>query len=274
MTENKLMKLKVLSLGAGVQSTALALMIEKGEMDKVDCAIFADTKGEPKLVYEHLDWLETQVSYPIYRTSWRDLKEDMLDAAVGKYKFMAIPLFTKNMETGKKGLLRRQCTFDYKIKPVQQKVRQLLGYSKGQRVKKDTQVDMVMGISYDELQRMKENQLKYIENKYPLVDNKIRRSDCLEWMAKNNYPRPPRSACTFCPYHSNVEWREIKKNKEEWEEVIRIDEIIRHSSKKLNEFDEVFLHRSCVPIKDADLSDGDSSKQLSLLDECEGMCGV
>ena len=274
MTENKLMKLKVLSLGAGVQSTALALMIEKGEMDKVDCAIFADTKGEPKLVYEHLDWLETQVSYPIYRTSWRDLKEDMLDAAVGKYKFMAIPLFTKNMGTGKKGLLRRQCTFDYKIKPVQQKVRQLLGYSKGQRVKKGTQVDMVMGISYDELQRMKENQLKHIENKYPLVDNKIRRSDCLEWMAKNNYPRPPRSACTFCPYHSNAEWREIKKNKEEWEEVIKIDEIIRHSSKRLSEFDEVFLHRSCVPIKDADLSDSDSSKQLSLLDECEGMCGV
>lgn len=274
MTENKLMKLKVLSLGAGVQSTALALMIEKGEMDKVDCAIFADTKGEPKLVYEHLDWLETQVSYPIYRTSWRDLKEDMLDAAVGKYKFMAIPLFTKNMGTGKKGLLRRQCTSDYKIKPVQQKVRQLLGYSKGQRVKKGTKVDMVMGISYDELQRMKENQLKHIENKYPLVDNKIRRSDCLEWMAKNNYPRPPRSACTFCPYHSNFEWREIKKNKEEWEEVIRIDEIIRHSSKRLSEFDEVFLHRSCVPIKDADLSDSDSSKQLSLLDECDGMCGV
>lgn len=274
MTEDKLMNLKVLSLGAGVQSTALALMIEKGEMDKVDCAIFADTKGEPKLVYEHLDWLETQVSFPIYRTSWRDLKEDMLDAAVGKYKFMAIPLYTKNMETGKKGLLRRQCTFDYKIKPVQQKVRQILGYSKGQKVKKGTKVDMVMGISYDELQRMKDNALKYIENKYPLVDNKIRRSDCLEWMDKNNYPKPPRSACTFCPYHSNVEWREIKKNAEEWAEVIRIDEIIRHSSKKLNEFDEVFLHRSCVPIKDADLSDGDSSKQLSLLDECEGMCGV
>ena len=42
--------LRVLSLGAGVQSTTLALMIEKGEIPMVDCAIFADTMGEPKKV--------------------------------------------------------------------------------------------------------------------------------------------------------------------------------------------------------------------------------
>ncbi len=51
--------LRVLSLGAGVQSTTLALMIEKGEIPMVDAAIFADTGAEPKAVYDHLDWLET-----------------------------------------------------------------------------------------------------------------------------------------------------------------------------------------------------------------------
>ena len=51
-------KLKVLSLGAGVQSTTLALMINQGELPMVDCAVFADTKGEPKYVYDHLNWLK------------------------------------------------------------------------------------------------------------------------------------------------------------------------------------------------------------------------
>lgn len=265
--------LRVLSLGAGVQSTTLALMIEKGEVPMVDCAIFADTKGEPKLVYEHLKWLESQLSFPIYQTSWRDLKQDMIDASVGKYKFMSIPLFTKNIKTGKKGLLRRQCTFDYKIKPVQQKVRKLLGYAKGEKVKKGTKVEMLMGISYDEMQRMKINALKYIENVYPLVEKKIRRHNCLDWMKKNNYPKPPRSACTFCPYHTNLEWAEIKKNKDEWDEVVAIDEMIRHSSKK-DENDRVYLHKSCVPLSEADLKDSKDKGQYSLLDECDGMCGV
>tara|TARA_Y100000004_G_scaffold56621_1_gene62990 strand:- start:841 stop:966 length:126 start_codon:yes stop_codon:yes gene_type:complete len=34
-----LKNLRVLSLGAGVQSSTLALMIEKGEIPMVDCAI-------------------------------------------------------------------------------------------------------------------------------------------------------------------------------------------------------------------------------------------
>ena len=120
------MKLRILSLGAGVQSSALALMIEKGQVPMVDAAIFADVKGEPKAVYTHLDWLEKQLSYPVYRVTWRDLKQDILDAAVGEYTAFTAPFFTKNPITGKKGLLRRQCTNMYKINPVVQKVRQLL----------------------------------------------------------------------------------------------------------------------------------------------------
>ena len=78
--------LRILSLGAGVQSSTLALMIEKGEVPTVDAAIFADTKGEPKVVYDWLNWLEKKLSYPVYRVTWRDLKQDILDAAEGKYK--------------------------------------------------------------------------------------------------------------------------------------------------------------------------------------------
>ena len=40
--------LRILSLGAGVQSSTLAMLIEKGKIPMVDAAIFADTGAEPK----------------------------------------------------------------------------------------------------------------------------------------------------------------------------------------------------------------------------------
>ena len=59
--------IRILSLGAGVQSSTMALMAEEGEFGvKPDAAIFADTGWEPTPVIEHLEWLKTQVSYPVY----------------------------------------------------------------------------------------------------------------------------------------------------------------------------------------------------------------
>jgi hypothetical protein len=200
--------LRILSLGAGVQSSALALMIEKGEVPMVDAAIFADVKGEPKAVYEWLAYLKTQITkFPIHVVTWRNLKQDILDATKGEYKAFPAPFFTKNVETGKKGMLRRQCTADYKIKPVVQKIRDLLSLEKGEKRKKGTKVELIMGISKDEISRMRTNPLKYISNIYPLVEKEMKRSDCLDWMKDNGYSKPPRSACTFCPFHSMKEWR-------------------------------------------------------------------
>ena len=166
--------LRILSLGAGVQSSTLALMIEKGEVPMVDAAIFADTMAEPKEVYDHLTWLEKQLSYPIYKVSGGDLTQDSINNAEGKgrWNFVEVPLFTKNNETGKKGLLRRQCTSNYKIRPVNKKIRELLGLQKGEKRKQGTNVQLLMGISFDEIIRMKTNQIKWIENVYPLIDKK------------------------------------------------------------------------------------------------------
>lgn len=60
--------LRVLSLGAGVQSTTMALMAAHGEIGPMpDCAIFSDTGWEPKAVYDHLEWLEQQLPFPVHR---------------------------------------------------------------------------------------------------------------------------------------------------------------------------------------------------------------
>lgn len=273
--------LRVLSLGAGVQSSTLALMIHKGKIPMVDCAIFADTQAEPPKVYEWLKFIKKTVSYPVHIVTWRNLEQDVLDASQGKYQAFTIPFYTKNKETEQKGMLMRQCTADYKIKPVTKKVRELLGYKKGERVDfKQVKVEMLMGISTDEMRRMRMNRLRYIDNQYPLInDLGMSRQDCIMWMKDNGYPMPTKSACYFCPFHSQSTWKEIKENDPElFEKAVQMDKQIRDQEKyKIkNKFkDDLYLHRSCEPLDKALEDDG----QLDMFDGfnsiCdEGMCGV
>ena len=273
--------LRVLSLGAGVQSSTLALMIHKGKIPMVDCAIFADTQAEPPKVYEWLKFIKKTVSYPVHIVTWRNLEKDVLDASQGEYQAFTIPFYTKNKETGQKGMLMRQCTADYKIKPVTKKVRELLGYKKGERVDlKEVKVEMLLGISTDELRRMRMNRLRYIDNQYPLINNfGMSRQDCIAWMKDNGYPMPAKSACYFCPFHSQSTWKEIKENDPElFQKAVEMDKKIRDQEKykiKNKYKDELYLHRSCEPLDKALEDDG----QLDMFDGfktiCdEGMCGV
>lgn len=70
--------MRVLSLGAGVQSTALALMASNGDMPPLDFAVFADTGWEPQSVYDHLSWLREELAFPVHVTSAGDLKANLI----------------------------------------------------------------------------------------------------------------------------------------------------------------------------------------------------
>lgn len=259
----------VLSLGAGVQSSALALMAAKGEIGPMpDIALFADTGYEPAQVYRWLDWLEKQLPFPIKRVTRGNLYHDELAGNKNR-----VPYFVKN-ERGEIGLGKRQCTADYKIKPIEQYVRKnVLGLKPKQHAPKYHIVDMWMGISLDEIQRCKiPFTNKWQRNVYPLIENKLTRGHCLEWMQKNNYPSPPRSACLCCPFHSDKEWLRIKNGpNDEWQNVIRFDKEIR---KKNNLNGTPFLHKSGKPLDEIDFITPESQGQLSFLDECEGVCGI
>ncbi len=258
--------LRILSLGAGVQSSTLALMIEKGEIPMVDAAIFADTQAESKETYEFLNWLKSLLSYPVYIISKGNLTEHLLNT-----DFPIAPFYSFNTVTGKKGLMMRQCTNDYKIQPIIQQVRKLLGLKKREKIKKHIKVDMLMGISKDEIFRMKPNRMPYITNVYPLIDLNMRRQDCINWFKKYYDKTPPRSACIYCPYKNDKEWIHLKThNPEEWQQVIEFDKKIRNNSRKKEE--EVYVHKSCKPIIEVDLNKKDN--QLDLFDGlCEGYCG-
>tara|TARA_R100001510_G_C7582534_1_gene155018 strand:- start:29 stop:847 length:819 start_codon:yes stop_codon:yes gene_type:complete len=266
----------ILSLGAGVQSSTLALMAARGEFEPMpDVAIFADTGYEPKAVYKWLEWLEKQLPFPVKKVSRGNLRDDQIKTRVrAKNRAAALPYFTLDNDTKKVGMLQRQCTAEYKIQPVTKYTRQeILGLKFRQRAPKEHVIDLWYGISYDEIQRMK---VPFVEpwrrNVYPLIEKRIRRGDCLEWMEKNNFPKPPRSACLCCPFHSEKEWLNLKNgDKNEWKDIVDFDKSIRRLGGVKG---DLFLHRSCKPIDEVDFFTLENAGQMSLLDECEGMCGI
>ena len=112
--------LTVLSLGGGVQSSVMALMASAGAFDRVpDCAVFADTRWEPPSVYEHIDWLSKQLSFPLHVVdNGRSLREDVkaLTNHSASSRYVDIPVYLKGRDGGSDGIGRRQCTTNYKIR--------------------------------------------------------------------------------------------------------------------------------------------------------------
>ena len=271
----------VLSLGAGVQSSALALMAAHGEVTPMpDIAIFADTGWEPKAVYDWLAWLETQLPFPVTTVGAGNLREDQITARVrGKKdenggRWVALPYFTRDSDTGSIGLMRRQCTSEYKIYPIEHFIRhELMRLRPRQRAPKVLTIEQWYGISLDEVTRCKKEFVEpWRRNRYPLIEQRMTRGHCLEWMARNGYPQPPRSACLGCPFHSDEEWQRIKDGPaDEWAGVVEFDAAIRKADGMRG---DTFIHRSCKPISEVEFSTVAASGQYSMLDECEGMCGV
>lgn len=265
--------LVLISLGAGVQSSTVALMVARGDLPMVDGAIFADTGAEPKAVMDWLDWLEKQLPFPVYRVMEKDGLKASIIAGVNGGRFAGAPFFTESPNG--RGILRRQCTREFKITPITRKARELVGLAKGQRAPKEILAELWIGISWDEMQRMKEPQDHWIRHRWPLIEKRMTRGHCLEWMQANDYPQPPRSACTFCPYHSNEEWRRMRdSDPESWNEALHIDALIRNGLRGGKE--KIYLHSDLVPLAEADLADKhkDQGQLFTMMDECDGMCGV
>jgi hypothetical protein len=263
----------VISLGAGVQSTTMALMAAHGEITPMpDCAIFADTGWEPKAVYDHLAWLQgLTLPFPIHIVSTgRNLRDDVLRASRHEGRFVAVPFFTVNG-----GLGRRQCTREFKIDPIAKKQRELLGYRPRQSIP-DNMVTCWIGISLDEAIRAKPSWYNWQTNRWPLIEQALHRRDCLAWLNERGYPQPPKSSCIGCPYHDNAHWRHMRDHSpDEFAEAIRIDKALRERGPMKGMRVQQYMHRDLVPLDKVDLRTDAELGQLDLfLNECEGMCGV
>lgn len=296
-----------LSLGAGVQSSTLALMCAAGELPYViDAAIFADTGAEPPAVYAWLEWITTRLPFTVWRVQkkngnlYADGLEQRVSKAGKKYWKVQIPFFIANLDGGR-GKLGRKCTSDYKVKPIVAKTRALVGQRlirawcrhygvyreridvivKGKKRKAWRWVKppgtpplarSLIGISLDEAHRAKPSREPWIENVHPLLDARITRQGCLDWMRDHGYPRPPRSACVFCPYHSDAEWSRMKReDPASFESAVRWEAAAAAAAACEITRGVPFLHSSLKPLAMIDF-DANKTKDL-FAEECEGLCG-
>lgn len=294
-----------LSLGAGVQSSTIALMAANGEIEpSPDGAIFADTQAEPASVYRWLDWLETKLPFPVHRVTAGSLTDAALTphvSAKGRtYYRTAIPFHTLSVDGDAGRIPHRTCTRDYKIVPITKEVRRLCGEDLKQwrretrRVTKELKalvkagadtatarapgpvVCQWIGISLDEMRRMKPARDPWIATRWPLIEKRMTRLSCLEWLRSHGYPEPPRSACVYCPFRSNREWRHLQRTDPDgFAAAVDFDHKARELLRGTSPSSEAFVHRSLKPLGEVDLRNDVDMGQLTLWqDECAGMCGV
>jgi hypothetical protein len=249
---------RILSLGAGVQSTTLLSLSAEGILPRIDYAIFADTGWEPKAVYSHLDRIQREIAepagIPILRVATGNIRNDALDPG---HRFASMPLYILNQD-GRPGMTRRQCTGEYKIKPIKKQVREILGYPYPQRIPKGVFVEQWVGISTDEFHRAKDADVAYMHNRHPLIlDMDWSRADCVSYLETRGLADTPKSSCLGCPFHGNQQWRNIRDNSpEEWKDVVAFDAAIRSGNARANAsgrplLGQAFLHRSRVPLDQA-----------------------
>lgn len=249
-------RIRVLSLGAGVQSTVLALMACDGTLPKPDAAVFADTGWEPQRVYDHLDQLSTtlnEAGIPLYVVSAGSLRDDALDP---DHRYCSVPYFVRNPD-GSEGMGRRQCTSEYKLKPIKVKVRELLGYPHPTPVPRGVFAEQWIGFTTDEIHRVRDTlDVQYSRPRHPLLELGMSRKDCVRWLTARGWSSVAKSACIGCPFHGNAQWRDLRDNSpQEWADAVAFDEAIRKGGARglpLN--GEAFLHRSRIPLSIAPIN--------------------
>lgn len=288
------------AMGAGVQSTTIALLAASGVIEKPKYAVFVDTGWERKETYDHLDKLNREVLRPagieLHRISRAAGKSSFLQDVQSQHAPELMPLHIKDPRTGKEGFTRRKCTSVYKIAPMKRWVRVQLGaeireqrctYCDGlgtrntpwlvaagevetsgpcwpcegtgtrqlvsQIPDRSAWTRCYIGFSTDELGRVGASPYRYVVNHYPLLDLRMSRDDCYDYLSDQGWGKTPRSNCIGCPFHTNAEWRRIKADPAEWANAVEVDESIRRRpGRRANGY----LHRSRVPLAIADISTG------------------
>ena len=271
--------LQVLGLGAGVQSTVMALMAETGYlgMEKPDFAIFADTGWEPPAVYETLEWLKGKLSYPIHVVSNGNIRTNTLAGCNPQGRpFIDMPVYTASPD-GNLGIATRQCTRLYKMEPIYEFLKNHLGVEPRKRAPKTAIVKMWLGITTDEVARTKSgSRREWIENSYPFIERDVSRAQLYSWF-KERYPERnlPKSACIGCPYHTDRMWAEMQRNDpESFQDAVHVDWALRNIPACTGTLNGLaYLHNSRKPLGEIDFSKSKTESE-AMDEECEGLCHV
>ena len=269
------MTYRAISWGCGVQSTAMVVMSVLGDLEPVDMIITADPGWERKATYEargfYMGWLQEHgVKVEIIYSS--NIREQ------GNKNSISMPFWTASG-----GPLRRQCTGSFKIRPIKRRLRELIGYDdrKAPHPPRDS-IEMWLGISLDEFTRMNQSTVKFIKNRYPLIEKRISRNECIEYLEDHSLPVPVKSACIGCPYRSASEWLEMKiSSPQEFDDAVDFDNASR-TLKRLQRGDDTddrtYIYSRAKPLctanLEADAKRERKGKQLPLMICESGYCMV
>lgn len=224
----------VANVSGGIQSTFMAHAIFNELLPRVDCMIFADTGWERESSYNTILGLKELAhdhDIPFHITSNGNIREQAIEAGNPKsdygdwrdpktgYGFLKMPIYTIDQRGNKPRMSAKQCTTDFKIRPIRKFLREHYGMQ--------ARFNQWIGISLDEAHRMRTSDVKYVTMCYPLVtDLKFTRGHCIEYLKRHNIPVPTKSACIGCPLHSDENWHDLTEA--EKQDAIDFDEKIRH----------------------------------------------
>lgn len=270
-------RLVVISHGGGVQTSTLCLMAARGDLEPMpEMAFFSDTGGEPARVYEYLEWLRAQVPFPIHLVkrpgpALADMAIGVADGSIPRSGSPIPPWFVSTPDGP--GMLPKHCSAQFKRDVVLQAVRKELGLRPRQRGPRHPVVELWIGMTTDELFRVVVDRERWISRRHPLIELNLKRPDCIKWLRERQYPVPPKSSCVFCPYRKNAQWRHLRDTApDDFAEACRVDRLIRRGYP--GHEGEAFVHRSLVPLEDADLEDGHVDQlDLPLGADCDA-CGL
>lgn len=275
--------MKILSCGAGMQSSALHLMACENALARsrgkepvwplvpvYDVSVFCDLGFEPPWVMKQVDFLKRAgdscgVPLVVLKASlYQDFKDNF-----GERRTISVPWWTLK-EDGHKSRMPRNCTIDYKVNVIAKYVRwSLLGYRKHQRLRDEDRKahEMHMGFGAEEKRRCKENQNPLFVNRFPLVEMGLTRADNYAYIRDVWGLETKASACTFCPYHRNYFFWYLKEHEPtQYKQVVEIDELLRNKTPKPPMDSDLFISRSRKRLVDLTPAECDDA-------ECFEYCG-
>lgn len=256
--------LRVLSLGGGRQSSGLAALAVQGKISMPDVVLFADTGAEipatlkaVKIIFEKMSALGIMCE-TVSNGSLLD------EPKGGRGGLSLAPWFVRN-ENEEVGMLRRQCTDELKIKPIHQRIRALAGCLPKHKLK--TQQRIMLGISIEEMQRIKPAKEPWLVLEYPLVDLNMTGMDAAIECYKVFGFVPEKSSCFCCPYTRAKTWNERRaENPELFQKAVEIDRRLRTLQGTAGIKNKPYVHPSAQPLEKA------THAQPTLLKECSGYC--
>jgi hypothetical protein len=253
--------MNILSLGAGMQSTALALMACENRhspgthplVPVYDAVIYCDLGFEAPWVQAQVEFIQKacgECHIPFYILDC-NLYQDYLEH-FGRSRTSTVPFRTLSPE-GKRGKLFRACTLDYKIQRIRNFVRwELLGYQKGQRLRPEDvgAHQLHLGFSLEESRRAFDSPYPLFVNRFPLVEMGFVRADCYRYNLEVWKLDTKASACAFCPFHTNYFFNHLRRHEPaSYEKLVGFDQMLQ--TRPLRNFrSQLFISSSYKRIED------------------------